>query len=278
MNLPATFPKLTGSAGWQAELSLRHAPRRGRTVLVSREQHGPLLVQHPFYPEAGGVCHTYLLHPPAGIVGGDDLTLNLALEPGAHALITTPGATRWYYSRGLHAQSQLYAHVDENASLEWLPRESLLFDGAHARLATRIELCGNARLLGWEILGLGRPACGEIFEHGQLDFRFDIMRDGKPLLLERLRGAGPIAGLREHTALASLVATPADASALEAARAVCSDAHEALCAATLIGDLLVCRGIAAQCAPLINFCTRLWSELRPGLLGRAASPPRIWRT
>src|SRR5580765_6083218 len=83
------------SPGWQAELALRFAHRGARTVLASRHQRGPLMVQRPFYPEADGVCHTYVLHPPAGIVGGDQLNLSVTLEAGAHALITTPAATRW---------------------------------------------------------------------------------------------------------------------------------------------------------------------------------------
>src|SRR5205085_6360717 len=87
--------------GWQAELRLRFncdAPgplRPGRTRLVERQHRGPLVVQRPFYPE-GDPCHVYLVHPPGGVVGGDALRIDATVDPGAHALITTPAATKFY--------------------------------------------------------------------------------------------------------------------------------------------------------------------------------------
>lgn len=265
--------------GWQAELALHYAWRRERTVLVTRRQRGPLLVQRPFYPEAGEVCHTYVLHPPAGIVGGDGIGLHVDIDPRAHALLTTPAATRWYFSRGRLASVQQRAVVAAGGTLEWLPQETLLFDGAHARLSTRIELIGDARFFGWEILGLGRPACDEVYQSGALDFRFELYRDGTPVLLERLRGgSGGVPGLRGHAASATLFATGADMAGLELARAITQEATAAIAGATLIGDVLVCRGIAAHCQPLLAMCLRLWSALRPLVLGRAPVAPRIWRT
>jgi urease accessory protein len=266
-------------SGWHAEIALRFARRRERTVLAARHQRGPLMVQRPFYPEGGDVCHTYLLHPPAGIVGGDDLKMTFELDTGAHGLLTTPSATRWYFSRGLDAQVEQQARLADGSTLEWLPQETLLFDGAHARLATRINLTGSARFCGWEIVGLGRPACGESFRNGRIDFRFELFRNGLPLLLERLRGgAGGLPGLRGYAAYATFLASSASATALEAAREILGAAPETLCGATLVGDILVGRGLAARCEPLIHTFTKLWSALRPLLLGRVAVPPRIWHT
>jgi urease accessory protein len=267
------------ASGWHAELALRFTRRRERTVLATRHQRGPLTVQRPFYPEADGVCHTYLLHPPAGIVGGDDLGMTFELDAGAHGLLTTPAATRWYFSRGADARVSQHATLADGATLEWLPQETLLFDGAHARLATRIDLAGSARFCGWEILGLGRPACGETFVNGRIDFRFELFRDGQPLLLERLcGGAGGLPGARGHSAFATFLAACAGPSALEAARAILGGAPGALCGATLIGDVLVARGLATRCEPLLTTFTKLWSALRPLILGRVAVPPRIWHT
>jgi urease accessory protein len=159
----------TDAKGWAASLFLRYAVRGDRTALIERRHRGPLTVQRPFYPEKGGPCHTYLLHPPAGIVGGDDLEIVFELEADTNALVTTPGTTRWYYSDARLATSTETAYVTSGATLEWLPQETLLFDGANAKLTTRIELQGDAEVLGWEILGFGGPACGETFDNGTLD-------------------------------------------------------------------------------------------------------------
>jgi urease accessory protein len=276
---PGLWPGRTVASGWQAELALDFTRRRERTVLAARRQRGPLTVQRPFYPEPDGVCHTYVLHPPAGIVGGDDLRMRFDLAAGSHGLITTPAATRWYWSPGIEARIDQQATVAAGATLEWLPQETLLFAGAHARLATRIELVGDARFVGWEILGLGRPACGEVFRDGRVDFRFEISRDGRPVLFERLRGdADGMPGMQGHTACAMFVATGADATALDASRGALGGSDDALAAATLIGDVLVVRALAAHCEPLLGTCNRVWGAIRPLVLGRVAVAPRIWHT
>ncbi len=266
-------------SGWQAELDLQFAPRGARTALIARRQRGPLTVQRPFYPEPDGTCHTYVLHPPAGIVGGDDLRMRFGLEAGAATLVTTPAATRWYFSKGIEARLDQHATVADGATLEWLPQETLVLTGAHARLATRIDLQGAARFCGWEILGLGRPACDEPFRDGRIDFRFEVARDGQPLLLERLRGgAHGLPGMRGHAACGTFVATGADPAIVAAARAALAAFPDTLAGVTAIGDLLIARALAPQCEPLVRAFHGLWAALRPALLGRVAVPPRIWHT
>src|SRR5262245_10241542 len=94
-----------GRAGWEASLDLKFAARGARTVLARRASVGPLVVQRPFYPE-GGVAHVYLVHPPGGVVGGDQLRLSVLAEEGAHALLTTPAATKFYRSDGRVARQR----------------------------------------------------------------------------------------------------------------------------------------------------------------------------
>jgi urease accessory protein len=263
---------------WAASLALDFEQRRGRTALVKRQQRGPLAVQRPFYPEADGTCHTYLLHPPAGIVGGDTLDVSLRLDTDARALVTTPGATRWYYTDRRAAYVKQHARIAAGACLEWLPQETLLFNGADAHFSSRIELTGSAVFFGWEIICLGRPACAENFDQGRLDFRLELWRDGNVLLRERVSGAGAPPGLHGYPAFMTLISSAADATSLALAREVCAAADSALSGATLIGDVLICRGLARECAPLTKLCRRLWTDLRPHVLGRTAVPPRIWRT
>ncbi|WP_455200705.1 urease accessory protein UreD, partial [Kaarinaea lacus] len=84
---------------WKAQLTLGFEKRNHRTVVANRKHVGPLVIQKPFYPE-GAPCHIYLLHPPGGLVGGDQLTLNVDLNKESHVLITTPGAAKFYRSAG----------------------------------------------------------------------------------------------------------------------------------------------------------------------------------
>jgi hypothetical protein len=107
-----------------------------------------LRVQRPFYPESREVCHVYLLHPPGGLVSGDELQIDIAVGRDAWALLTTPGAGKVYGSDGQGVRQQQALRIARGGTLEWLPQEMILFDGARADLGTRVELEGDARFLG----------------------------------------------------------------------------------------------------------------------------------
>ncbi len=184
MNIAAQ--QVSPGSGWQARLRLGFRATAQRTVLASREHQGPLTVQRPFYPE-GDICHVYLLHPPGGVVGGDSLQIEIDADAATHALVTTPGATKFYRSAAERACQTQHLAVGEGASLEWLPQENIFFPGAEVDLVTRVELAGDARLALWEINCLGRPANREVFDSGRIDSRLEIYRDNVPLLLDRLR-------------------------------------------------------------------------------------------
>ena len=268
--------------GWGARIALGFAARAGRTILASRTQRGPLAVQRPFYPE-GDRAHVYLLHPPGGVVGGDRLEIGVEVAAGAQALITTPGATKWYRSAGPAAHQTQVLRVAADGALEWLPHETILFPGARAVLTTRIELAAGARWIGWEVLSLGRPAIGERFASGMLDLSLDLRRDGVPLILDRLRleqatGLDGPTGLRGFPVTGTLVATGAGPADLAAVRAGCPVDQSTPWGATLLSDLLVVRVLATGTEPVRRLFVLIWSILRPSLLGCPACPPRIWGT
>jgi len=267
--------------GWQARLELGFAPAGGRTLVAHRRHRGPLAVQRPFYPE-GEVCHCYLLHPPGGVVGGDRLEIDVTVADGASALITTPGASKFYRSAGLLAEQRQGLRVAAGGSLEWFPQENIFFPGTESRLATRAELAGEARFIGWEMGVLGRPANGERFAAGLAEMRLELWRDGAPLLLERLPlkgGDGLLessAGLRGFPLCATLMATPATMRHLEAARAARPELEKELCAFTLVDGLLIGRYLGSQAERARRCFIPVWRALRPMLLGREAEIPRIW--
>lgn len=268
--------------GWHARLELGLAQRAGRTVLAHKRQFGPLTVQRPFYPE-GGPCHIYLLHPPGGVVGGDRLEVGVQVGEGAHGLITTPGAAKFYRSAGARAQLTQRLSVVAGGMLEWFPQENILFPGANLRLSTEVELAAGARFLGWEVHSLGRPAVDERFASGYADLRLHLHREGVPLLLERLwigdgKGLDGPTGLRGLPVTGTLLASGADAQDLAAVRTRAMSPTELLWGATLVGDLLIVRCLAAGTEPVNRLFIALWGILRPRLLGRPACAPRIWST
>lgn len=282
-HLPAFLPDAAG-AGWRAELRLGFQRRGARTVLVQRAHRGPLVVQRPLYPEGEAVCHTILVHPPAGIAGGDRLALTLELGAHAHVLLTTPGAGKWYRSAGARGELVQHVRVAEGGVCEFLPQESIVYDGALGTLATEVELEGAAVFIGAEMLCLGRTGAGERFSRGELALRTRISRDGRPVWLERgvLGGGSALldaaVGLDGAPVSASLlVAAPGcDAGLLEAWRAIEPAAGRG--AVTLLPGLLVARWLGPSCEPGRAWLARLWGAARPAVAGRALQVPRIWRT
>jgi len=272
---------MNSDKSWKARLELTFQQAGGRTILAKRQHVGPLIVQRPFYPE-GSTCHVYLVHPPGGVVGGDALSLQVDVEAGAHALLTTPAATR-FYRAGPHPRATLQQNLTvRDAALEWLPQETIVFEGARARTTTRVELSGEARFLGWEIACLGRPANGEGFQAGELQQDFLLYRNGQPLLLDRmrLRGDSPALaapwGLAGAQAMGTLLMYPARELDLPGLRELTSrDARHAL---SVVDEVLVCRALAPQAEALRLLFSAMWLRLRESLLGRAAVAPRIWAT
>jgi urease accessory protein len=268
--------------GWAAELHLRFAPQDGRTVVRERRHRGPLQVQRAFYPEGADLCHVYLLHPPGGLVAGDALEVRVQVDPGAHVLMTTPAATKVYRGNGGPGATQRHRlGVGAGASLEWLPQETIVFEGGEVELGTRVNLDPAAAVfVGWEILCLGRPAAGERFARGWCRQRLELWRGDRPLCLERasLSGGAPVLdaawGLRGAPVVGTMLAT-GGAFALDQIRALESPD---LTSATVTEDVLICRYLGASAERARAHFARVWAVVRPALLGRPASPPRIWST
>jgi urease accessory protein len=289
----------TCQTGWQAELTLEFAVRQERSVLARAEHRGPLRVQRPFYPERDGTCHVYLLHPPGGLVSGDELRVEARLSRGVRALLTTPGAGKFYRARsgsGPRAAEHAPAVqrtaalsqrliLDPGARLEWFPQESIVFDGAEARVATEIELAPDAVFAGWELVCLGRPACAETFQRGVLRTELGLRVGGRLRFMERglYRGGDRLLteawGLGGAPVFGSFVVVHPESSAdwLEPLRAQI-EPQAGLFGVTLVSGVIVGRYRGASTLDARACFERMFRLLRPRYAQSAAVTPRIWST
>lgn len=271
---------------WEAKLSLDFcvaSSNNGRTVIASRKHHGPLVIQKPFYPETNP-CHIYLLHPPGGLVGGDQLTLDVNLQQNSHVLITTPGAAKFYRSAKETASQFQRFNIADGALLEWLPQETIVFNQANAQVQTEVTLTNDAKFIGWEISCLGRPAGNQPFTEGQFVQKIQLRRNDRPLVIERAlyQGNRPVLsapwGLANHTTAGTMMITPANQQLLELIRTQVQAESPDMFSVTLLDDVLLCRYLGSQAATVKKIFTQVWEIARPAVQGINASIPRIWNT
>ena len=272
---------------WHASLQLDYTLEGTRTV--ARHAHnGPLRILQSLYPEGDAVCHNVLVHPPGGLVGGDTLDITATVGPGAHGLVTTPGATRFYRSTGELALQRTHLTLAEGARLEWLPLEALCYNACNAENHLTLNLAPGAECMGWDVTALGLPHAGQPFDTG----RFVQHIEAPGLWLERgvidaadhrlLESPLGLAGQRCMASLFFVVGTPLERArrdtALDAARAV-MDAHalKATAGATSPnGQVVVVRALAPQVEPAMQLLQQVRAAWRAALWQLCAEPPRIW--
>ncbi|MDX1915281.1 MAG: urease accessory protein UreD [Methylophilus sp.] len=274
---------------WEARLSLEFKSAQERSFLAKNMHYGPLVLQKSLYPEGKAVCHGVVIHPPGGVAGGDELTLNVVLDECAQVLLTTPGAGKWYKANGLFASQHLNFNLAQAACLEWLPQENILFDGAKVKFSAEVNLAADARYAGWEILCFGRQAQNEVWQTGSLHQALTIRRDDKLIWNERtcLKPEHDliksIVGLNGNAVSASFViafgAVPAEIlMACKAVQPKLSLDMHAKYGVTALPQIFSARyvGQSAQCAR--QYFEQLWQILRPWYVGREVIRPRIWNT
>ncbi|MEH6516049.1 MAG: urease accessory protein UreD [Halioglobus sp.] len=279
--------RATTPQGWQAQLDLAYGMRGEKTCLINKQQRGPLTLQRSFYPE-GEVCHNYILHPPGGVVGGDSLEINVDAQSGAHALLTTPGAAKFYRSRDkLEATQYQNFAVANGAVLEWLPQQNIFFPGANIKLATRIDIASGGKFAGWEMHCFGRPANDEQFTFGTLHSRTEVRLAGELRMLEQLNTIADetllsATGLRGMAMQGCFIAAPCTEQERDLLAQVLhgrngTDYPHPI-GLTLVDEILVVRALGDQAEPMHNIFSKLWSTLRGQWLDRSPCVPRIWAT
>lgn len=272
---------------WHAELKLDYTAESQRTV--ARHAHnGPLRILKSLYPEGDSICHNVLVHPPGGLVGGDTIDIQVSVAPGAHGLVSTPGATRFYKSGGHPALQQVVAHVADNARLEWLPLEAIAYNDCEATNRAVFNLAPSAELITWDVTALGLPSSEQSFTQGHFQQHLEI----PGVWLERgnvqgkdTRWLNSPLGLAGQKCFASLVfasgspiASQRVESALEAARAVMEGSPLKLQAGITCAhpQVIVLRVMSPLVEPTMDLLKQVWATWRHALWQLPSEPPRIW--
>ena len=295
---------------WQARLALRYecqrallpaavstgdagaadpAPSPGPCRTIARHQHeGPLRILQSLYPEGDAICHNVLVHPPSGLVSGDRLDITVDVDAGAHGLVTTPGATRFYRCDGAPAVQEARLRLGAGSRLEWLPMEALCFSGCEAENRLTLALAPGAEVMAWDITALGLPLAGKPFEAGSvlqhLELEGSWLERGRIQAQDTRLMDGPL-GLAGHRCLATFflaAGTPIEAHRREQALTLAREQLEqhglrASAGATSPDPrVVVLRVLAPVVEPAMDLLRAVRSVWRPALWGLAPIPPRTW--
>ena len=279
------------SAGWRARLDLAVRLDSEQRCVVHAAHEGPLRVLKTLHPEGPSIAHQVLVHPPGGIVGGDRLAITLQLQPRAHAVITTPGATRFYRSAGEAAVQHVRATLQEGARLEWLPLEAIAHSGCIAENHAQFELASGAEMIGWDVLALGLPASGEAFTAGRFTQHLEwpgvwlergVIDSADARLLQSPLGlAGRSTLLTLWFACGQLMATPRIDALVDAARErmPAHDADAVVAGVTALQQrVIVLRALAHRVEPAMALAQAVRAAWRGVAWQLEPTAPRVWRT
>jgi len=272
---------------WHASLQLDYT-RDGARCLAHYRHEGPLRILQSLYPEGEAICHNVLVHPPGGLVGGDTLDIRLTVGPGAHGLVTTPGATRFYRSSGEVARQLVHARLEAGARLEWLPLEALAYNQCRAENRAVFELAPGAELMGWDVTALGLPAADLPFTEGTFAQHLEVpgiwLEQGRIAASDAHLMDGPL-GLAGQRCMATLffvagepIARARREAALDVVRELI-DAHALRATAGATSphpQVLVVRVLAPLVEPAMGLLKPLRAAWRHQLWQLQAVPPRIW--
>ena len=270
---------------WHGIVDLTYSKQDGGTKITNSFTQAPFKIQRPFYPEGNEICHSIVLHTAGGLVGGDLLSQNILLEPDSRSLITTTAASKIYRSNGHQAKQDINIHLHQGSFLEFLPQETIVFNGAVYQQNLRLELAPEANWLGWEITRFGRSARGEKFLQGEWRSYTEVWQEGKPLWIDRQwlpggeetfyhphgLGGKPVVGTL------SWIGKPVTKEVVTEVRNLWQQKpYQGEAGVTQLLCGLLCRYRGDSTSEVRNWFTEVWQLLRPNYLNKPALKPRVW--
>tara|TARA_R110000737_G_scaffold346257_1_gene375815 strand:+ start:199 stop:1074 length:876 start_codon:yes stop_codon:yes gene_type:complete len=259
----------------------------GETRLSHLYQSDPCRVLFP-RPPSNGPFEGAIVTTSGGLVGGDRLRFAVTARADSSACITSQAAEKIYRSTGATTEIDIRLTAERGAVLEWMPQETIVFDGARLRRNTRIDAASGSKLLAGEIVVFGRIAHGETFTKGLLHDGWRIYRDDALIWADALHLDGDIAGtiaapmtFGGATASATLLYIADDAEERRAAvREMMDTISGDFCrvAASCIGPILIMRFLGPDAAQVRQAYSRLWALVRSEILNFPAALPRVWES
>jgi urease accessory protein len=246
----------------------------GGTRIKTFYQQGCLKARLPRSAEAE-TCEAVTLNISGGVAGGDALETAISLDDGARVGVSSQAAERIYLALDdTPATIATRINLGAGARLDYLPQETILFDGFALRRTLDIDIAADASFLGVESLVFGRQAMGERVTTGFLRDGITLRRDGVLLLRDMTRLDGDIEAVLGRKAVADgRMATALLIYAAPDAPERLDDVRTMLAGATVLDGLLRAR-IVAPSASALRTC--VIAALKICRSGRPL--PRTWQT
>jgi urease accessory protein len=257
----------------------------GRTRLARLYQRAPLRVLFPTDGERG-VTTAVLVNTSGGLVGGDRLEAGVTADDGAAVLVTSQAAEKVYRSVGPCCRVDVALTAASGSWLEWLPHETILFEGARLDRTTRIDHAPGAQVLAGEMLVFGRRARLEMLTRGRFRDAWEVRREGRLVWADALAATGDLAAVLATPACLAGAAAVATAlylgDSMKRAVDLARDLTAAIVASdmatgvTCVAGVLVCRWLGRDARALRDAFGAFWAAFRHRLGGLPSALPRVW--
>lgn len=262
---------------------VRYAVKDGATRLAGLDQGSPLRVLFP-RSEIGEPPLAAVTTVSGGLVGGDRIDMSVALGVGAKAVAVGQAAEKVYRSTGPDSIVEVALEAAAESWLEWLPQETILFDGARLSRHTRIEADPQAHVLAGECVVFGRLARGEVMRHGFVRDGWEVRRDGRLVWADAFKAEGDIVEILDATIgfgsarayATALYVGPEAAVHLELAKELACGNGTVRAGATCVHGVLVARWLSADPLALRKAFETYWKKMRRAVGGLPARLPRLW--